>query len=73
MNAAGGERIEMLEIQVAHLQRTSEQLNEVVTDLSLQVQRQSRVIDVLVQQTKDLKGKLATTREAPVDEKPPHY
>ena len=67
------ERLDALEIQTAHAQRMCEQLNEVVTQLSVQVQKRERVIDVLVQQLKDVKGKVESSGEAPHDEKPPHY
>ncbi|EMI53655.1 MULTISPECIES: SlyX family protein [Rhodopirellula] len=66
------ERITQLEIQLAHTQRTCEQLNEIVTKLSLDAQSRDRLLQRLVDQTKELKGKLEE-RGTLEDEKPPHY
>ena len=66
------ERITRLEIQLAHTERTCEQLNEVVTRLSLDAQEQGRLIKRMVEQIKDLKNKADETGSSQ-DEKPPHY
>ncbi len=61
-----------LEIQIAHLQRWFEQLNEVVTEQSLDADRMRRRIAQLETQIKHLKEKPAPAGD-PLDEKPPHY
>ena len=53
-------------------ERTCEQLNEVVTRLSLDAQEQGRLIKRMVEQIKDLKNKADETGSSQ-DEKPPHY
>jgi SlyX protein len=65
-------RITELEIQLAHLQRLFEQLNDVVT-------QQAGRVDQLAAAQKKLEEKLNQARAAesesvdPLDEKPPHY
>lgn len=66
------ERITRLEIQLAHTERSCEQLNEVVTRLSRDAQEQGRLIKRMVEQIKDLKNK-ADESGGSEDEKPPHY
>lgn len=65
-------RLTELEIQLAHTQRTCEQLNEVVTQLSLTAQSRERLMQRMAEQIKDLKSNLSENA-APGDEKPPHY
>lgn len=65
-------RLTELEIQLAHTQRTCEQLNEVVTQLSLTAQSRERLMQRMADQIKDLKSSLSESA-APGDEKPPHY
>lgn len=66
-------RVTELEIQLAHLQRMFDQLNEVVTE-------QSKRMDRLQQSSKQLADKLDRMKNASggggfdaVDDKPPHY
>ncbi|WP_047813862.1 SlyX family protein [Rhodopirellula islandica] len=67
------DRITELEIQLVHTQRVCEQLNEIVTELSLDAQRREREMKRLADQLKDLKNK-ATERGGDLeDERPPHY
>lgn len=66
------QRITRLEIQLAHAERTCEQLNEVVTRLSRDAQEQGRLIKRMVDQIKDLKNQ-ADESGSSEDEKPPHY
>jgi SlyX protein len=66
------QRLTELEIQLTHTQRACDQLNEVVTQLSLDAQSRERLIKRMVEQIKDLKGKLDEPGSA-ADEKPPHY
>ena len=61
-----------LEIQLVHLQRLFDQLNEVVTAQSMELDRVQRRLVTLESQLKDLKTKSAPA-EDPLDEKPPHY
>lgn len=66
------DRITKLEIQLAHTQRTCEQLNDVVTGLTLEAQNRDRLLNRLVNQLKDLKDKLDAA--GPMEEeRPPHY
>ncbi|MCM2371176.1 SlyX family protein [Aporhodopirellula aestuarii] len=68
------ERITQLEIQLAHTQRTCEQLNEIVTKLSLDAQSRDRMLQRLLDQVKDFKNKLDAGGGVSLeDEKPPHY
>jgi len=66
------DRVTELEVQLAHAQRSCEQLNDVVTQLSLEAQRRDRLVDRLVSQLKDLKEKVQEPN-VDGDEKPPHY
>ncbi|TWU15729.1 SlyX family protein [Allorhodopirellula heiligendammensis] len=66
------QRLTDLEIQLAHMQRTCEQLNEVVTHLSVSAQSRERLMQRMVDQIKDLKANLRDPG-SPSDEKPPHY
>ncbi|MGB7347896.1 MAG: SlyX family protein [Pirellulaceae bacterium] len=66
------DRITELEIQLAHVQRMFDQLNEVVTEQALR-------LDQVVAHQKKLSEKIAKQQndgDSPVDplsEKPPHY
>ncbi|WP_068139912.1 SlyX family protein [Roseimaritima ulvae] len=66
------DRITELEIQLAHQQRITEQLNEVLTE-------QNKVIDGLTRRLQALDNQVRQLRERPqaepdmLDEKPPHY
>ncbi|TWT73023.1 SlyX family protein [Allorhodopirellula solitaria] len=66
------QRLNDLEIQLAHTQRTCEQLNEVVTKMSMDAQTRERLMKRMVDQIKDLKSNLGES-DAGGDEKPPHY
>lgn len=66
------QRITELEIQLAHMQRLYEQLDEVVTAQATDVLRMSRQIKELQDQVKELKVKQPSEIN-PQDEKPPHY
>lgn len=66
------ERVTELEIQLAHLQRQYDQLNEVVTEQASLSDRMSRQIRELQEQVKELKTKPLAEGD-PLDEKPPHY
>ncbi|WDQ14814.1 SlyX family protein [Rhodopirellula sp. P2] len=67
------DRITELEIQLVHTQRVCEQLNEIVTELSLDAQRREREIKRLADQLKDLKNKSNERGGDLEDERPPHY
>jgi len=68
-------RIERLEFELAHQQRATEQLNEVVTQQSKELMRMSRLMDQLTKQLVELKKRPQATESAPTleEEKPPHY
>ncbi|TWU60188.1 hypothetical protein Poly51_04630 [Rubripirellula tenax] len=66
-------RLIELEIQIAHVQRLYEQLNEVVTEEALRADRIQHKLDTLTNQVRDLKNKSPESAGDPLDEKPPHY
>lgn len=65
-------RLTELEIQLAHTQRACEQLNEVVTQLSLTAQSRERSMQRMADQIQELKNSLSENASQG-DEKPPHY
>lgn len=65
-------RVNDLEVQLAHISRLYDQLNEIVTEQTLAGDRQRRVIRKLVEQIEALKQKPSAPHD-PFDEKPPHY
>lgn len=67
------DRITELEIQLVHTQRVCDQLNEVVTDLALDAQRRDRELKRVLDQVKELKGKISEPDGDIEDERPPHY
>ncbi len=69
------ERVERLEMEVAHQQRVTDQLNEVVSIQSLDILRLQRVNDQLMKQIEELRLGNNGAEEAIdlEDEKPPHY
>jgi len=69
------ERIDRLEMELAHQQRMTDQLNEVVSTQSLDILRLQRAIEQLVKQLEEM-GMQTEDDEEPLDladEKPPHY
>jgi SlyX protein len=69
----GDDRLTRLEIQLAHVQRMYEQLNEVVTEEAMRADKLQRKVDALTTQLKDVKQKSAESDADPMDERPPHY
>ncbi|TWU48376.1 SlyX family protein [Rubripirellula reticaptiva] len=67
------DRLTELEIQLAHVQRMYEHLNEVVTTEAMRGDRIQRKVDALTVQLKEVKSKSAEPATDPLDEKPPHY
>ncbi|MGB7327587.1 MAG: SlyX family protein [Rubripirellula sp.] len=67
------DRLTELEIQLAHVQRMYEQLNDVVTTEAMRGDRIQRKVDALTVQLKEVKNKSAEPATDPLDEKPPHY
>lgn len=65
-------RVSELEVQLAHMIRLVEQLNEIVTRQTLAEDRQRRVIRKLADQIEQLKQK-PSAADDPFDERPPHY
>ncbi len=72
-NRRADERLTELEIQIAHVQRLYEQLNEVVTAEAMRADRMQTKLDTLTQQFKDIKNKSTESPSDPLDERPPHY
>jgi uncharacterized coiled-coil protein SlyX len=68
-------RIEKLEIELAHQQRVTEQLNEVVTEQTKELLRLARSVAQLSKQVVELRKRPDSSEPAPTleDEKPPHY
>jgi len=69
------ERVERLEMELAHQQRVTDQLNEVVSIQSLDILRLQRVNEQLIKQIEELRigGDSEETEVSLEDEKPPHY
>ena len=67
------ERMTELEIQLAHVQRLYEQLNEVVTEQARRIDLLERRCHQLQTQYKELKERQPESGLDPLDEKPPHY
>lgn len=65
-------RVTELEVQLAHLSRLHDQLNEVITEQALEADRQQRTIERLIAQVRELKQR-PLPEDDPFDEKPPHY
>ncbi|QDT05759.1 hypothetical protein K227x_41630 [Rubripirellula lacrimiformis] len=72
-DSGSSKRLTDLEVQMAHVQRLYEQLNDVVTQEAMRADRMQRRLDALTQQLKDVKSKSAEPATDPLDEKPPHY
>lgn len=71
-NSVLEERIVALEIQLAHQQRTCEQLNEVVVENTTTIMRMQNQLVRLENLLRDLRQGPPEQRD-PVAEKPPHY
>ena len=67
------EDLTKLQIQLTHLERFVEQLNEVVTSQAETIDELSRKIRRVDESVVDLKAKLPDEPSAPEHEKPPHY
>ncbi len=68
------ERIERLEMEVAHQQRTLDQLNEVVIEQSVDLLRLQRTLEQLAKQLEELTTPPVGAEPLDlVEEKPPHY
>lgn len=65
-------KIVELEIQIAHIERLYEQLNQVVTEQARESDRTRLRIKELEALVKTLKEK-PSAPDDPLDEKPPHY
>jgi len=69
------ERVERLEMELAHQQRVTDQLNEAVSIQSLDIFRLQRLAEQLLKQIEDMR--LGSDNDDDVikleDEKPPHY
>jgi len=69
------ERVERLEMEVAHQQRMTDQLNEAVSIQSLDILRLQRLAEQLLKQIEEMR--MGSGDDDAVinleDEKPPHY
>lgn len=69
------ERLERLEMELAHQQRVTDNLNEAVSHQSLEIMRMHRTIERLAKQLEEMV--INTESDEPLrdiaDEKPPHY
>ncbi len=68
-------RIEKLEFELVHQQRTTEQLNEIVVEQTRELMRLQRAIDRLAKQLDDVRKAPSDSLPPPTleEEKPPHY
>ncbi|QEF98128.1 hypothetical protein Mal15_21750 [Stieleria maiorica] len=66
------ERIKHLEMQLAHLQRQYDVLNDVVTEQSMLLDRVNKRISKWEQEVDRIKN-VTDSESHPLDEKPPHY
>jgi uncharacterized coiled-coil protein SlyX len=68
-------RIEKLEIELVHLQRFTEQLNQVVAEQSSDVLKLTRTVDRLTKHVTELRKRPDSSEPPPTleEEKPPHY
>ncbi|MFN3192959.1 MAG: SlyX family protein [Aureliella sp.] len=67
------QRVEELEIALAHQDRLCEQLNAVVTEQNEKLMKLENLLPLIQQQIRDVKMSIQETPRAPEDEKPPHY
>lgn len=69
------ERLERLEMELAHQQRMTDNLNEAVSQQSLEIMRMHRTIERLAKQLEEMV--INNESDEPLrdiaDEKPPHY
>ncbi|MDA9778155.1 SlyX family protein [Rubripirellula sp.] len=72
MPADSDDRLTKLEVQLSHTQRVVEQLNEVVTEQSRQLDRVMRLVTRFEAKLDDFKYKIEEKRDL-LDDKPPHY
>ncbi|MBL6725945.1 MAG: SlyX family protein [Rubripirellula sp.] len=72
MPADSDDRLTKLEVQLSHTQRVVEQLNEVVTEQSRQLDRVMRLVTRFESKLDDFKYKIEEKRDL-LDDKPPHY
>lgn len=67
------ERLSDLELVITFLQRTLEELNEVVLQQQRQIERQEKELAVLKSGLQGLADSIVEVPRRPEDEKPPHY
>lgn len=66
------ERLESLEILLAHQQRLTEELDSVIVDQSKRITKLERMVLQLQNQQRESQLGIRDFRD-PLDEKPPHY
>ncbi|MEM8735363.1 MAG: SlyX family protein [Planctomycetota bacterium] len=67
------QRVEDLEIALAHQDRLCEQLNAIVTKQNEKMMQLENLVPALQQQIRDLKMSIRDAPRSAEDEKPPHY
>ncbi len=68
------ERLDRLEMELAHQQRTTDQLNDVVTEQSVELLRLQRALKQAAKQIDEIRTKAEKAEPVDLaDEKPPHY
>jgi uncharacterized coiled-coil protein SlyX len=68
------ERLDRLEMELTHQQRTTDQLNDVVTEQSMELLRLQRALAQAAKQIQEMRAKAEKSEPVDlVDEKPPHY
>lgn len=70
------ERVERLEMELAHQQRTTDRLGEVIAQQSLEMLRMHRTVEKVCKQLEELTLAVhhrEETRRDITEDKPPHY
>jgi len=70
MSSTNEERLEKLEIDLAHANHTIDELNTVVIEQGRQIDRLTRK---LIQMTDQIEDLIENSVSAPANQKPPHY
>lgn len=66
------QRLINIETKIAFQDQTIQDLNDVLYQQQQEIKRISSICDLLVKQIKEL-SELGQRKDAPADEKPPHY
>ena len=66
------ERLVKIEMRLEFQEKTIKELNDVICEQQKEIQRLSRICDVLSKQGKEF-SEFTSRIDAPANEKPPHY